>query len=105
MDDLERRIAQLELNQRRIAILLNSAPEGHKAWDKACLRHDLTFEQEVASRKAIEGFLHSESTDIDDLVAQVCDIVGHPAVARDVIAAYKQRGTAASRWEQLGFNG
>ena len=97
MDNIEHRISQLELNQRRLAILLNSAPEEHKA----CLRHDLTFEQEYRTRQEILDFLNSEATDSNELLSKVSHIVGHPAAARDLVSAFKQRGTAAQRWKEI----
>ena len=71
MDNIEHRISQLELNQGRLAILLSSAPEEHKAWDKACLCHDLTFEQEYRTRQEILDFLDSEATDSNELLSKV----------------------------------
>ena len=101
MDNIEHRISQLELNQGRLALLLSSAPEEHKAWDKACLCHDLTLEQEYRARQEILDFLNSEATDSNELLSKVSHIVGHPAVARDLVSAFKQRGTAAQRWKEI----
>ncbi|AWB84266.1 hypothetical protein [Corynebacterium liangguodongii] len=102
MENLESRIAQLELNQRRLAILTIDASEKVKAFDRACLRYNLTFDQEARARQAIVEFLESTSTDLKALVGDVEEIVGSEAAARDVISGFKARGTARERWDEIG---
>lgn len=101
MRDLEARVAQLELNQHRLAILATDAPEEHKAWDRVCLMFDLTFTQEIEAKRTILDFLGSTNCDMDYLLDRVTRIVGHPVKARDIVSAFKKRGTAAERWRAI----
>ncbi|MDU0477736.1 hypothetical protein QVA66_00595 [Staphylococcus chromogenes] len=100
-DELIRRLELLELNQRRLAILTLPAPEEHKAFDRACLRHNLTFEQEAESRAAIVDALRDPDSTLNTMTKNVADIVGHIAIASDLIEAFRLRGTAAERWKEL----
>ncbi|WP_151641312.1 hypothetical protein [Corynebacterium sp. 11A] len=123
VQSLERRVAALELNQRRLMVLLRPGSDDEKAFVRAVLAAGLDATQEVDALNTIRAFVVDDAQrenalgrirteavkqaastkprTLTGLVESVMLIVGDVWVAESLVAAVRTQEPQHARWEKL----